>query len=342
MSRNGTGTYNLPAGNPVVTGTTISTTWANTTLTDIATALTGSVAADGQTPITGSLNLNSNTIVNLANPSANQDAATKVYVDTADGLALLKASNLSDVANATTSRTNLSAAKSGANSDITSITGLTTALTASQGGTGAATLTANAVLLGNGTSAIQTVAPSTSGNVLTSNGTTWVSSTPNYVGPQVQAFTSSGTFTVPTGITAVKVSAIGGGGGGGAVVAGSAGGNSSFASSVVGGGGSGGGRGFDNSIECVTDGPNGGGTSVNVPYELTVLRLKGTYGSAGGGGTGSSGCVGASGQNGADRGGVGFVTGLTSGASITITVGAGGAGASGATAGTAGVVVVEW
>ena len=36
-------------------------------------------------------------------------------------------------------------------------------------------MTANAVLLGNGTSALQTVAPSTSGNVLTSNGTTWTS-----------------------------------------------------------------------------------------------------------------------------------------------------------------------
>jgi hypothetical protein len=49
MSRNGSGTYNLPAGNPVVTGTTISSTWANNTLTDIATALTGSIASDGQT-----------------------------------------------------------------------------------------------------------------------------------------------------------------------------------------------------------------------------------------------------------------------------------------------------
>ena len=65
MSRNGSGTYNLPAGNPVVTGTTISSTWANNTLTDIATALTGSLAADGQTPATGSLDMNSNKIVNL-------------------------------------------------------------------------------------------------------------------------------------------------------------------------------------------------------------------------------------------------------------------------------------
>ena len=45
------------------------------------------------------------------------------------------------------------------------------------GGTGAATLTANNVLLGNGVAAVQAVAPGANGNVLTSNGTTWVSST---------------------------------------------------------------------------------------------------------------------------------------------------------------------
>jgi hypothetical protein len=43
------------------------------------------------------------------------------------------------------------------------------------GGTGTTTLTANNVILGNGASAVQFVAPSTSGNVLTSNGTTWTS-----------------------------------------------------------------------------------------------------------------------------------------------------------------------
>jgi hypothetical protein len=66
MSRNGSGTYTLPAGNPVVTGTTISTTWANNTLNDLAAAMTDSVAADGQTPMTGDLDLNNNKIVNLA------------------------------------------------------------------------------------------------------------------------------------------------------------------------------------------------------------------------------------------------------------------------------------
>ena len=47
-----------------------------------------------------------------------------------------------------------------------------------QGGTSLTTLTANNVILGNGTSAPLFVAPGTAGNVLTSNGTTWSSTTP--------------------------------------------------------------------------------------------------------------------------------------------------------------------
>ena len=53
-----------------------------------------------------------------------------------------------------------------------------TALPVANGGTGATTLTANYVLLGNGSSAPQMIAPSTSGNLLTSNGTTWASTAP--------------------------------------------------------------------------------------------------------------------------------------------------------------------
>jgi len=74
MSRNGSGVYTLPAGNPVVSQTVISSTWANNTMNDLASAITDSVAADGQTPMTGPLNLNSNKIVNLANATLPTDA----------------------------------------------------------------------------------------------------------------------------------------------------------------------------------------------------------------------------------------------------------------------------
>jgi len=55
---------------------------------------------------------------------------------------------------------------------------LTNALDVASGGTGRATLTANNVMLGNGTTAVNFVAPGTSGNVLTSNGSVWVSQAP--------------------------------------------------------------------------------------------------------------------------------------------------------------------
>jgi hypothetical protein len=70
---------------------------------------------------------------------------------------------------------------------VTTISGLTLAnatissvfnpLTIAQGGTNVSSITANAVIIGNGTSSIQTVSPGTAGNVLTSNGTNWISQT---------------------------------------------------------------------------------------------------------------------------------------------------------------------
>ena len=74
MSRNGTGTYTLPAGNPVVTGTTISSTWANNSLSDIATALTQSLAKDGQTVPTANIPMGGFKITGLGAPTTAGDA----------------------------------------------------------------------------------------------------------------------------------------------------------------------------------------------------------------------------------------------------------------------------
>lgn len=47
MSRDVNGNYTLPSGNPVVTGTVIESDWANTTMSDIAQALTDSLSRSG-------------------------------------------------------------------------------------------------------------------------------------------------------------------------------------------------------------------------------------------------------------------------------------------------------
>lgn len=76
------------------------------------------------------------------------------------------------------------------------ITGITD-LTVADGGTGRSTLTANAVLIGNGTSGINSVAPGTLGNVLTSDGTAWTATQGAYplTFGTSQATTSGSTVT---------------------------------------------------------------------------------------------------------------------------------------------------
>ena len=74
---------------------------------------------------------------------------------------------------------------------------LTTPLGVSSGGTGLATLTSAAVLLGNGTSTVNFVSPSSSGNVLTSNGTAWTSATPAAGGATISNDTSTATDIFP-------------------------------------------------------------------------------------------------------------------------------------------------
>jgi hypothetical protein len=70
-------------------------------------------------------------------------------------------------------------------------TNVTGTVAVANGGTGSTSLSANNVLLGNGTSALQVVAPGTSGNVLTSNGTTWSSSAPTASGVPYTGATGS-------------------------------------------------------------------------------------------------------------------------------------------------------
>ena len=95
MARNGSGTYSLPSGNPVVTATAISSSDFNDTMTDIATALTNSLARNGEAPPTANQPFGGYKITGLAIGTAktdgmslaNQQAQTAVYCATVGGTA---------------------------------------------------------------------------------------------------------------------------------------------------------------------------------------------------------------------------------------------------------------
>lgn len=55
MARNSSGTHSLVAGNPVVTGTTIDSSWANTTLDDVSDEITDSLSRSGKGGMTAPL-----------------------------------------------------------------------------------------------------------------------------------------------------------------------------------------------------------------------------------------------------------------------------------------------
>ncbi len=80
MPRNGLGTYTLPAGQPVTTGTTISSSTHNSLMSDVANALTGSLAADGQTPATANLPMGGYKHTNVASAAARTEYATSGQV----------------------------------------------------------------------------------------------------------------------------------------------------------------------------------------------------------------------------------------------------------------------
>jgi hypothetical protein len=55
---------------------------------------------------------------------------------------------------------------------------LTVPVAVQYGGTGLATITANSLMVGNGTGSVSLIAPGANGNLLTSDGTTWTSAAP--------------------------------------------------------------------------------------------------------------------------------------------------------------------
>ena len=105
MARNGSGTFNLPAGNPIDSGSVSNSTTRNNTFTEIATALTDSIARDGQSPATADIPFGTNKLTGVkagtgaldATNVANIQSGTGVYAATVAGTADVITCDLSPV-----------------------------------------------------------------------------------------------------------------------------------------------------------------------------------------------------------------------------------------------------
>jgi hypothetical protein len=249
-------------------------------------------------------------------------------------------------------------------------TGVTGTQAVANGGTGAATLTANNVLLGAGTSAVTFVAPGSNGNVLTSNGTTWTSAAGSAGGALIgcTVYTSPATWTKATNNPgSIFVQVVGGGGGGDGDnggptrTNGSTGGTSSLGSLISATGGSGG-NGSDQSAPGEGSGGNfnaRGGFNLSTSvrggesfFQGNALNPGGNPNNAGQPGFANSGGGGSASGFGAPtikRGGAGggyaqeLILAPALGATEAITVGSGGAAGGGYSPGGnggAGVVII--
>lgn len=158
---------------------------------NVVTATTFSGNGASLTGINAS-NISSGTIANARTTAATANGASTIVLRgtsgeftagaitgssfTGDGSAL-SSINASNISSGTVNTARISGSYTGITGvgTLTAGTWNATTIGAQYGGTGSANLTANNVILGNGASSVQFVAPGTNGNVLTSNGTTWTS-----------------------------------------------------------------------------------------------------------------------------------------------------------------------
>lgn len=142
------------------------------------------------------------------------------------------------------------------------------------GGTGQTTLTANSILVGNGTNPITQIVNGTTGQILTAvTGGNPIWATPSDISTIViQTFTNSGTYTPTSGMKYCIVEVVGGGGGGG--------GTTTTGAGEVSAGGGGGGGGYARGVLSAA--------TIGVSKAVTV-GAGGTAGTAAGGTGGTGG-----------------------------------------------------
>jgi hypothetical protein len=150
------------AGNLTVSGTTTTVNSTTLTVTDPL------VFVGNDNNATDAVDIG---LFGMYDTSGSQDLYSGIFRDASDGKwKLFKDSQAAPTTTVNTGATGYTIATLVANLEGGTISSLASAITVPNGGTGATTLTANGVLFGSGTSAIQATAAGTAGQVLLSGG----------------------------------------------------------------------------------------------------------------------------------------------------------------------------
>ena len=164
-------------------------------MADDIVSLSGDGLKFGRSPVNGELLIGNGSGFNLSTLTG----GSNVTISNSSGGITISSSNSGGTLTAVTGTAPITST-GGSTPDI----GLTTPLVAQYGGTGLATITSDSLMVGNGTGTVGLIAPGTSGNLLTSNGTTWASAAPPAVSWTLikkttdQSITSSTTFVDDT------------------------------------------------------------------------------------------------------------------------------------------------
>jgi hypothetical protein len=205
----GTGLSSIPS-NGVIIGngssgiTTVVPSTTGQVLTWNGTAWTATVPTAISTGVVGTSNANgisiSNNVISLSPADATNPGIITTSAQTIAGAKTLTGDLIvnGNLTNASLTASKVVFTDASKNLSSTGIVGVT------QGGTGLSTIPLNAVMIGNGNSGIATVSPTTTGQVLTWNGTSWAATVPTAISTGVLGTSNTNGISISNNVISLS------------------------------------------------------------------------------------------------------------------------------------------
>jgi hypothetical protein len=205
----GTGLSSIPS-NGVIIGngssgiTTVVPSTTGQVLTWNGTAWTATVPTAISTGVVGTSNANgisiSNNVISLSPADATNPGIITTSTQTIAGAKTLTGDLIvnGNLTNASLTASKVVFTDASKNLSSTGIVGVT------QGGTGLSTIPLNAVMIGNGNSGIATVSPTTTGQVLTWNGTSWAATVPTAISTGVLGTSNTNGISISNNVISLS------------------------------------------------------------------------------------------------------------------------------------------